>query len=301
VRRGFTLIELLVVIAIIAILIGLLLPAVQKVREAAARMQCTNNLKQLALAAHNYHGDRQRFPSGYSPPRIENFFIDLLPYVEQQNLYNMWNQTNAAANHGPAPTSLASQIIKVFLCPSDVISQQYTVDSNAPGANAYSFNSYMGNAGVIAWPFPQMTLDGVFYVGSIIGIKDLTDGTSNTLLFGERSHLDPQYAAAYTGVNPGMAEWGNWGGYQGGATPGGTADILCGTVAPINYIYPVTTPPQNNTNAMLRLNAFGSLHTGGANFALADGSVHFISASIDLVTLQLLSKRADGLVVTLPF
>src|SRR5262249_21778807 len=126
--RAFTLIELLVVIAIIGILIALLLPAVQKVREAANRAKCSNNLKQLAIAAHNYHDSYARFPPGFqrdqppefpAPPEVFTVYIALLPFFEQDNLQKRWDYSNFNNNTGTYPTAVASQVIKIIVCPSD--------------------------------------------------------------------------------------------------------------------------------------------------------------------------------------
>ena len=304
-RKAFTLIELLVVIAIIAILIGLLLPAVQKVREAANRMKCSNNLKQLALAAHNYHDANKRFPSAYvaqTPARIEAVFVTLLPYVEQTTIYNQWNFTTAAANVGPAPGALASIIIPAYLCPSDFpVLKRYWTSGGTPPFSEYAYNSYGVSSGIQGWPNNKLTNDGVIYVNSKTKITDVSDGSTNTFLVGERSHFDPQCELRNpASKNPGMYGWGNWGGYDGANPPTSTADFMLGTVAPLNYKYPVTVPAANAANTELRNNAYGSLHAGGANFAMSDGSVQFIADSIPLATLQFLSTREDGNVVNIP-
>ena len=131
-RRGFTLIELLVVIAIIAILIGLLLPAVQKVREAASRMSCQNNLKQIALAAHNYHDATGRFPTGArlpvdvggTPSGGTNVWVELLPYFEQDNLYKKWDSNDNRNNVAGGRNATQAQVIKILLCPSDPLPER---------------------------------------------------------------------------------------------------------------------------------------------------------------------------------
>ncbi len=220
-RRAFTLIELLVVIAIIAILIGLLLPAVQKVREAAGRVKCQNYLKQLALGAHNYHGVYEKFPPGVNQlsfaaaPKYRGvtLFIYLAPYLEQDNLTKDWNLTDPLVNTqlpAPGPTAKTATLIPILLCPSDVISGPNPVDS---GSNRwYALSSYGGNGGARSYDPAAATNDGMFFVigpgsqtaptGQPVRVADVTDGLANTALFGERSHLDPNNDAAAAVVVP---------------------------------------------------------------------------------------------------
>jgi prepilin-type N-terminal cleavage/methylation domain-containing protein/prepilin-type processing-associated H-X9-DG protein len=330
-RKGFTLIELLVVIAIIAILIGLLLPAVQKVREAAARMSCSNNLKQLGLAAHNYHGTFNQFPPGINvpyivtglgggasspPPVVQgqsfSFFEALLGYLEQNNLYNqltLVGPTSGTKNGVPyvgynsqyinclvsstVPNPIGSTVVKTFLCPSDPAPTQTTY---TPGGNTYRFgaNTYLACAGQLSYYLSSMTQDGIFYHNSSVKMTGITDGTSNTIAFGERNRIDPNFDAIY-GANylestvSGWA-WANVNSpedYLGGAGPYG-----------LNW----TVPPGNTKDPGFifedaRLGTFGSQHTGGVNFCFADGSVHFIANTIPLATLQALTTRANGEVI----
>jgi prepilin-type N-terminal cleavage/methylation domain-containing protein len=186
-RRGFTLIELLVVIAIIAILIGLLLPAVQKVREAAARIKCANNMKQVGLAAHNYHDSNGHFPPGigYTPLATGGVwgqgFFHLLPYLEQQNLYRSAHGSVALATgpitiYCPINNNVYSQPVPVLLCPSDPSVGSggvVTVEGISWGASCYAGNSQVFS------PIP----------GDPQGrrrLLEITDGTSNTILYAEK-------------------------------------------------------------------------------------------------------------------
>jgi prepilin-type N-terminal cleavage/methylation domain-containing protein/prepilin-type processing-associated H-X9-DG protein len=245
-RTGFTLIELLVVIAIIAILIGLLLPAVQKVREAAARIQCQNNLKQIGLAMHNYHDNMHAFPPAFARPASGvglnwGWGVLILPFVEQDNLYNQLNPlgTNLAHNattNGPAP--------KVYLCPSDP----------TPLVNNY-FSGY----GKSNYACSEQICDG----GSAYQIKDITDGTSNTLLIGERDMLH-QVATSWPGRD----------------TATNVVSVIGRPTFPINTPYTGATPCCGGDGNCTRF-AWSSLHTGGgANFVFCDGSVHFVQQSI---------------------
>jgi prepilin-type N-terminal cleavage/methylation domain-containing protein/prepilin-type processing-associated H-X9-DG protein len=311
-RKGFTLIELLVVIAIIAILIGLLLPAVQKVREAAARMKCQNNFKQIGLACHNFHDTYQRFPPGICvpvdngasgdtftsdwpigkvlQPPVPNSFgswlMWILPYVEQGNIYtavgtNSSNYTQRDYTYCGSTTAPGASVIPIYICPSDYVPRSVITYS----VYFFGINSYFANAGTSAWPLKSASLNGVMYYNSKVRITDITDGTSNTFLAGERYSLDPTYTS--TQLLPDTRGWA-WCNYNSGQ------DLLGDTA----YVLNSKASPTTGTNA--RRTNFGSGHTNGANFLLCDGSVTFLANGISIVTYQRLSVPNDGNAVNIP-
>jgi prepilin-type N-terminal cleavage/methylation domain-containing protein/prepilin-type processing-associated H-X9-DG protein len=316
-RHGFTLVELLVVIAIIAVLLALLLPAVQKVREAANRASCLNNLKQLALAAHHYHDTAGKFPTGARlpvdvggiPTGGTNVWVELLPYFEQDNLYKRWDFNDNRNNVAGGRNATQAQVIQILLCPSDPLPEPVweltaeTAGSPPWSRGFYGLSSYGGNAGKRSVhtggppDFPRITRDGLFFIDSRVRLTDVTDGTSNTFLFGERLHRDPEFDRRRPLVWPEATPVGGWGRWGYVANAGAMFQVTLHTPVPINYLVP---PGGDFSTLENRGCAFGSGHPGGANFAFADGSVRFLSESTPPLTLQALGTRAGREVVTLP-
>jgi prepilin-type processing-associated H-X9-DG protein/prepilin-type N-terminal cleavage/methylation domain-containing protein len=291
-RNAFTLIELLVVIAIIAILIGLLVPAVQKVREAAARAQCTNNLKQVGLALHAYHDANKAFPpgyvSGYDTTGADTgpgwgWAALLLPQIEQVALY----RTVRFDQPIEAPSNAGARVVPVslYLCPSDTVSTTVTAmrrDSlgNPLGAicDVASAN-YVGNFGISE---PGVDGEGLFFRGSAVAIKDIADGTSSTFMVGERSF-----------------HWGEatWVGAVTGASMVPPPNSPCppGVWNSTGMILGHTFEGMGGPGSVgVEVNGFASRHSGGANFLFADGHVGLVLGSIDHAVYEALSTRAGG-------
>jgi prepilin-type N-terminal cleavage/methylation domain-containing protein/prepilin-type processing-associated H-X9-DG protein len=292
-RPGFTLIELLVVLAIMAILVGLLLSAVQQVRAAAARVKCVNNLKQLALALHQFHGDYHRLPPGQrsfvnpDKMRYSGWALSILPYLEQGSLYARSKAEYAAkpSPFAPPHAGLSTPVV-MFACPSD---------PRAPGPQTSkrtkevaALTCYLGVSGK-----DFATRDGVLFQDSRVRLGDISDGTSNTLMLGERpASADMQFGWWYAGV---------------GQLGTGSGDLVLGVreqnLQPITSnspcgpgAYPFSPGGFDDPCAMFH---FWSPHAGGSHFAFADGSVRFLTYAADAV-MPALASRAGGEAVALP-
>ncbi len=313
-RRGFTLVELLVVIAIIGILIALLLPAVQAAREAARRTQCTNNLRQIAIAGHNYHDSHKTFPPGLNQFKFKtdpkhrgnSLFVFLFPYMEQENVVSGWDHGDPLNNTAGGLQAPTATIVDMLICPSDLIVEN-PVETQW---GYFGLTSYGGNGGTQSYYPDFATVDGIFHLtgpGSLpdadqqpVKIAAVKDGTSLTLFFGERSHFDPLFDQLNVKNTPPMAQVGIW------AAIGGKrriAEVTMSAFERINYRVPLDAlssgayPPEYYHDR--RMCAFGSSHPGAANFALVDASVRFLAETMPLGTLRALSTRAGGEAVNL--
>lgn len=288
-RRGFTLVELLVVIAIIGVLIGLLLPAVQQAREAARRMSCTNNMKQMVLAFHNYADTFQGIPNRQSLTTSLNsghgWGIKILPFLEQPALFDSFDDTKSFFD--PANVNVTMTPVSAYLCPSSPsnpremeIGTGSTTSSTGIAGDYVVFHqiSYTGTGVTCTGCLPAAPKPA----NSITKFSDITDGLSNTILMAEQAGRPDFYVGrekqASNASITNAKFWGCWASYQSVTAQGSNASIPPGAGA--NYTL-------NRTNSQ----GVYSFHSGGALFGFCDGSVHYLSENADLVTLISLWTR----------
>ena len=308
-RKGFTLIELLVVIAIIAILIGLLLPAVQKVREAAARMKCQNNLKQLGLGVHSYHDTYSRFiPAGNTTTWL-SWHVGILPYIEQTALFNKVSQT--AGNYitiGKYDIPVNNRVA-TFLCPSQTEGEKMILSPTPPHNvnlpevinNQPPYTTHYYGVGGPAGVNPitganyiyevndpthgRMGKQGMFQRTDTVKLESITDGTSNTLMVGEMSWSP----GAITPTNIAGTRFRGWA--RGCDDP--LITQVCGGIKTISNAI------NAYSNTLFNEMPFGSQHTGGTNFAMGDASVRFLNASININAYRAAASYNGGEVLPL--
>ena len=282
---GFTLVELLVVIAIIGVLVALLLPAVQAAREAARRMSCSNNLRQISLATHNFHDSNRFFPPDRITARYVTWSVLILPYLEQGNLFEKWNTTKTYYAHS---AEIRQSQIKLYYCPSRRPPKGVSVDdpakgdTNQNGANLSpgALGDYASSAGVT----PPSNWNGAESNGvMILGVQNadrswsgrtrmamITDGTSNTTLVGEKHVNIAEFGLRNRG--DGSIYNGDW---SASWARLGTRAIARSAKDPYNI-------------------QFGSYHPGVCQFAMCDGSVRSVPNSISVSILGMLTNREDG-------
>jgi prepilin-type N-terminal cleavage/methylation domain-containing protein/prepilin-type processing-associated H-X9-DG protein len=294
-RRGFTLVELLVVIAIIGILIALLLPAVQAAREAARRMQCSNNLKQIGLAIHNYAtAYREYFPVGGTGSAKHGLFTTLLPYLEMKPLYDQIDWTLSTYDCPARYTAVAA-----YVCPSYPNAAVYRDMTNHHMNGAVT--TYQGTAGtprtgedaVSAPANGDIPKNGLFGWQLIRRFGDVTDGLSNTLAVGEFVHRDRVAGSGSNNFQPAPGNVRAW--ILGGCNTGSLGSYTCKAI----LYSPNTQIDRVNDGAKFNYLPMGSHHPGGVNFLLADGSVTFLPESFDLTTYQNMATCSGGEIAAL--
>lgn len=299
INKGFTLVELLVVIAIIGVLIALLLPAVQQAREAARRMSCSNNMKQIGIALHNYHDTYLALPAGYlyrggNGKCNYGWAVSILPFVEQQNFYEnlnpgkipLYNRYTGSATN--ADKALLQHRLEAYICPSDAAPDlAKSMKFSSTDRFDVAVSNYIGCAGwsnTPHYPVKDQDAGGLLWGNSFLNFSDITDGTSNTLLVSEREY--PRgHAATWLGAGKNDS-YGN----------SATLRTLFRAGFTINFDYAAAGSPENAGKG------WSSLHPGGVMTLTADASVHFIPETTDKNNvLKPLSLRNDGNVFKSPF
>jgi prepilin-type N-terminal cleavage/methylation domain-containing protein/prepilin-type processing-associated H-X9-DG protein len=311
-RGGFTLVELLVVIAIIAILVGLLLPAVQKVRGAAARAQCQNNLKQIGLALHNYHDTVGYFPTSIRASATaavrSSWATYTLPYIEQEALFKNYDFTQNW--DAPANLPVTSTPIKIFQCPTTPYAQRQDGDQQLAPTGGWQAVVAVSDYGPITSVTPQLAalypgqvqaLPGILERNAHPRMADVTDGLSNTILIAESAgrpyvyRINKQVGSPYDPANPVRVNGGGWARAASdfdlkGASPDGTTFPGPGALNVTNgkdvgNTFPDPVFGSNGTGETY------SFHPGGANILFGDGAVHFVQEGIDIITYAALVTR----------
>lgn len=297
-QKAFTLVELLVVIAIIGILIAMLLPAVQAAREAARRMSCSNNLKQMGVAIHNYaSASSDRLPYGnVSATQNGNvlygrhaLFTSLLPYLEMEGIYDV---CDPKGNSYISP--MRYEVISAYICPSYAGPSVLESGTSPAGVSMQeaAFTTYQGIGGAIGSTVAMP--NGIFRWQEQVTLSDVTDGTSNTFMIGEFVHRDWDPVALFSTYPGSVRGWVLGDGYDDAYVYAPRASYVFKVIEhPVNYRC-------NRLADSIRFNhlPMGSEHPGGAQFTLTDGSVHFISEDVELETLQNMATVSGGEVDT---
>ena len=292
---AFTLVELLVVIAIIGIMVGLLLPAVQAAREAARRMSCQNNLKQIGLAIHNYDSTFKQFPNVNANNTLSggSLFTAILPLIEKANEFEIYD-FNLGNTH-PTNVAVTGQTIPFFLCPSSPLRRV------VPGCDADSGRAAGNYAASIGtrdydpyWSFsarPRPSLNGaIVYTDTVerrTSFRDFIDGTAHTLLIGETAYNLPDYRFT-SGNCLGQSRFSFT--YWSNPFPGSTAITT-------QYAFNPKDRPNDGIYSANWVRSFRSDHAGGVQFCFTDGSIHFVTDSVNSIVLDALATRAGGEVI----
>lgn len=292
---GFTLVELLVVIAIIGIMVGLLLPAIQAAREAARRMSCQNNLKQIGLAIHNYDSAFKQFPNVNANDTLSggSLFTAILPLIEKANEFELYDF--ALGNTHPTNVAVTGQTIPFFLCPSSPLRRAVPGCDSDSGRAAGNYGASIGSIDYDQyWTFmgrPRPSLNGALVYTDTVDrrttFRDFIDGTSQTLMIGETAYNLPDYKFT-SGNCAGLSRFSFT--YWSNPFPGSTAITT-------QYAFNPNDRPDDGIYNANWVRSFRSDHPGGVQFSFADGSIHFVGDNINALILDALATRANGEII----